>query len=102
MLTQTRGAVLSRLPDQASVISTQAVRHYGVDARARYYPAIDRGEKTKFDPCDGFLRCDKVGDTLIERRSSTNIRNLDDMVHLQWRGLEARSEDQVSFPTHPQ
>ncbi len=25
-----RGAVLSRLPNQASVVSTQAVRHYGV------------------------------------------------------------------------
>ncbi|KAI1143759.1 actin-like ATPase domain-containing protein [Hypoxylon sp. FL0543] len=51
-----KGAVLSRIPQQATVTSTQAVRHYGVSAWCVVEPAIDKGRPTKFCPNDGTTR----------------------------------------------
>ncbi|KAF4442543.1 hypothetical protein F53441_11704 [Fusarium austroafricanum] len=42
-----KGAVLSRLPHQAVVVSTQATHHYGVAALSIYEPAIDKGRPTE-------------------------------------------------------
>lgn len=58
-----KGAALSRVYNQASVISTQAVRHYGVSAMQRYYRLADRGRPTVFYPQDGFHRVEKVRDS---------------------------------------
>ncbi|KAK3378394.1 Hsp70 family protein-like protein [Podospora didyma] len=55
-----KGAVLSRLPNQASVVSTQAVRHYGVAAWPQYEPAIDKCQVTKIFPDDGTVRCRRM------------------------------------------
>ncbi|KAH8595949.1 hypothetical protein B0O99DRAFT_511415 [Bisporella sp. PMI_857] len=52
-----KGAVLSRLPNQATVTSTQAVRHYGVSAWSVFEHARDKGKKTKVWSSDGITRC---------------------------------------------
>ncbi|KAI0131600.1 actin-like ATPase domain-containing protein [Hypoxylon sp. NC0597] len=51
-----KGAVLSRIPQQAAVTSTQAVRHYGVCAWHDFEPATDKGRPTSFFPHDGTTR----------------------------------------------
>ncbi|KAI1417493.1 actin-like ATPase domain-containing protein [Hypoxylon sp. FL1857] len=51
-----KGAVLSRIPQQVVVNSTQAVRHYGVAAWSVVEPVTDRGRPTKFFPDDGTTR----------------------------------------------
>ncbi|KAH8745651.1 hypothetical protein F5883DRAFT_654386 [Diaporthe sp. PMI_573] len=55
-----KGAVLSRLPQQAVVVSTQATHHYGVSALAIYEPAIDKGRPTEVHPSDGVARTEKM------------------------------------------
>jgi hypothetical protein len=55
-----RGAVLSRLPQEASVISSQAPRHYGVSAMEIYDEAIDKGQPKVFDLSDGQNRAKRV------------------------------------------
>ncbi|KAI1359876.1 actin-like ATPase domain-containing protein [Xylaria arbuscula] len=51
-----KGAVLSRMPNYATVTSTQAVRHYGVTAWSQYTPGRDKGRVTRVDPSDGVTR----------------------------------------------
>ncbi|KAI2613000.1 actin-like ATPase domain-containing protein, partial [Hypoxylon fragiforme] len=51
-----KGAVLSRVPEQAAVTLTKAVRHYGVEAWAKLEPTTDLGQPTRFFPDDGFSR----------------------------------------------
>ncbi|KAI3392445.1 hypothetical protein diail_5689 [Diaporthe ilicicola] len=57
-----KGGVLDRFPDQATarVISTQAVRHYGVTAWYNYDAAIDVGRPTKFYPDQGKDKVEKT------------------------------------------
>lgn len=61
--TQTRGAALSRISTKAAVVSTQAVRHYGVQARSEFDPIFDRGRPTYVDSYDGKTKVDKVSIT---------------------------------------
>lgn len=44
----TRGAVLSRVSNKATVVSTQAVRHYGVTASYPFDSVVDVGRPTQF------------------------------------------------------
>ncbi|KUI61322.1 hypothetical protein VP1G_08476 [Cytospora mali] len=56
-----KGAVLSRVSNQATVVSTQAVRHYGTTAWAEYDPIADRGRPVKHNmDQDGKVRVEKV------------------------------------------
>ncbi|KAI9647988.1 hypothetical protein NHQ30_002616 [Ciborinia camelliae] len=48
-----KGAVLSRLPRKAMVVSTQATRHYGVLANSNYDDDEDRGQPKTRDPYYG-------------------------------------------------
>ncbi|KAI1374961.1 actin-like ATPase domain-containing protein [Hypoxylon crocopeplum] len=54
-----KGAVLSRIPEQATVTSTQAVRHYGVSAWSEREPIKDKGMPTRFHPWDGTTRVER-------------------------------------------
>ncbi|KAG6355052.1 hypothetical protein INS49_004133 [Diaporthe citri] len=54
------GAVLSRLSNQATVVSTKAVRHYGVSSWNLYDPQSDHGRVTKFQPDEGKDRVEKL------------------------------------------
>lgn len=54
------GAVLSRLADQASVVSTKALRHYGVIVRGIYNPLVDRGRPIVYSLGDSAERADKM------------------------------------------
>ncbi|KAI1428888.1 actin-like ATPase domain-containing protein [Xylaria sp. FL1777] len=53
-----KGAVLSRMPNYATVTSTQAVRRYGVSAWSPYRATRDEGRPTKVDPWDGIKRAE--------------------------------------------
>ncbi|KAI7775462.1 hypothetical protein LA080_006794 [Diaporthe eres] len=55
-----KGAALSRVCNQASVVSTQAVRHYGVITMYRYDRLVDRGRPMVWYPEDGFNRVEKL------------------------------------------
>ncbi|KAG5956760.1 hypothetical protein E4U57_002313 [Claviceps arundinis] len=55
-----KGAVLSKLPDQAAVISTCATRHYGTKYGTRYDVSRDAGEKTYLNRT-GEMMVDKMG-----------------------------------------
>lgn len=55
-----KGAALSRVSNQATVVSTQAVRHYGVSGMPRYDPLVDRGRPAVWYPSDGLDRVEKV------------------------------------------
>jgi hypothetical protein len=66
-----KGAVLSRLPQQAAtVVSTKATHHYGVSALCPYEPALDKGRPTQFDPCDGVQRTFRVKRPSFQQPSS--------------------------------
>ncbi|KAK7697956.1 hypothetical protein SLS64_013043 [Diaporthe eres] len=54
------GAALSRVCNQATVVSTQAVRHYGVVAWPPFDPLVDQGRPAVWYPRDGFNRVEKV------------------------------------------
>lgn len=54
------GAVLSRLADQASVVSTKALRHYGVSAVEPYDDLVDRGRPIVYSLGDSTERVDKM------------------------------------------
>lgn len=54
------GAVLNRVSDQATVVSTQAVRHYGICSWHVYNPQSDQGRPTQFFPSDGTYRVEKL------------------------------------------
>ncbi|KAI1750185.1 actin-like ATPase domain-containing protein [Xylaria castorea] len=51
-----KGAVLSRMPNHATVVSTQAVLHYGVSAWSQYVASRDKGQPTKVWKNDGTTR----------------------------------------------
>ncbi|KAG5977078.1 hypothetical protein E4U56_000482 [Claviceps arundinis] len=55
-----KGAVLSKLPDQAAVTSTCATRHYGTKYWTHYDVSRDAGEKTYLNRA-GKLMVDKMG-----------------------------------------
>lgn len=56
-----KGAALSRVSNKATVVSTQAVRHYGVVSSVEYDPIVDRGRPMRFNEChDGKTRVDKM------------------------------------------
>lgn len=71
---QNSGGVLSQLPQEASIVSTVATRHYGVSASSNYNEIEDAGQPRRYDRYEG---CDRVTKMTwyIERVSST-IRNL--------------------------
>jgi hypothetical protein len=60
-----RGAVLSQLPKEAMVVSNQATRHYGVDARALWEEERDKGQTKHWDASSGTHRVDMVYPSLI-------------------------------------
>ncbi|KAI2626431.1 actin-like ATPase domain-containing protein [Hypoxylon sp. NC1633] len=76
-----KGAVLSRMPQQATVVSTQAVRHYGVAAWCKLEPAIDKGMPTKFFPNDNSTRV---------RRNTWYI----------YAGEDLKRDQTIKFPFH--
>lgn len=55
-----KGAVISRVSNQATITSTQAVRHYGVLAWAVFDPIVDHGRPVKYN-------ANKDGKTRVER-----------------------------------
>lgn len=55
-----RGAVLSRLPQEAIIVSTQATRHYGVSAMELYDDEFDKGQLKVYDASDGKNRAKRV------------------------------------------
>ncbi|RDL33958.1 uncharacterized protein BP5553_08326 [Venustampulla echinocandica] len=106
-----KGAVLSRLPQQASVVSTQAPRHYGVSAMEIYDDAIDKNQPMVFDASDGRNRAKRMtwyiykGEDL-KRENKINFpfyRTLDenfDADDLIFKDALVQSEQKVP-PTHP-
>ncbi|TVY51093.1 Heat shock 70 kDa protein 12B [Lachnellula cervina] len=48
-----KGAVLSKLPQEASIVSNQATRHYGVSALRVFDPRNDHGQKQHYDASTG-------------------------------------------------
>jgi hypothetical protein len=57
--------VLSRLPKEAIVVSNQATRHYGVDARDLWEEERDKDQSKHWDASTGTHRVDKVFPSLI-------------------------------------
>ncbi|TVY34329.1 Heat shock 70 kDa protein 12B [Lachnellula subtilissima] len=72
-----KGAVLSQLPEEASIVSSQATRHYGVSARHVFDPRTDQGQPQHYDPVTGKTRVLTMtwyihrGDDLIREQSIT-------------------------------
>ncbi|OTA60000.1 actin-like ATPase domain-containing protein [Hypoxylon sp. EC38] len=104
-----KGAVLSRIPQQATVTSTQAVRHYGVCAYFVYEPTTDRGQPTKFFPDDDTTRNtwyiyageDLKRDKKIKFPFCRNI-DADDYTDDDFiLNDDLLSSDRTSAPTHP-
>ncbi|KAM3086123.1 hypothetical protein ACMFMF_000078 [Clarireedia jacksonii] len=54
-----KGAVLSRFSSTATIVSTQATRHYGVAARAKYDEYTDRGRAKSLDVY-GVMRTERM------------------------------------------
>lgn len=54
-----KGAVLSRVSNQATIVSTQAVRHYGTGALHEMNPIVDHGRKVWHDRYDGSMKVEK-------------------------------------------
>ncbi|KAJ0108760.1 hypothetical protein J7T55_011251 [Diaporthe amygdali] len=54
------GSALSRVSNRATVISTQAVRHYGVSSMCQFDPLIDQGRQTTWFPQHGFYMVEKL------------------------------------------
>ncbi|KAG5996743.1 hypothetical protein E4U52_005959 [Claviceps spartinae] len=81
-----KGAVLSKLPDQAAVTSTCATRHYGTKYWTHYDVSRDAGEKTYLNRA-GEMMVDKIGwfietgDTILcdQRFDIPLISNFDDI-----------------------
>lgn len=74
MLTRNRGAVLSQLPHEAAVTSTQAVKHYGVSANSIYKESEDAGQPKLWDRYENTWRVTKM----------TWYINMVRRVRLQW------------------
>jgi hypothetical protein len=55
-----RGAALSKLPQQASVVATSATKHYGVEAWGDYDSVLDSDVPSEIRR-DGSRRAQKVG-----------------------------------------
>ncbi|KAK3343434.1 Hsp70 family protein-like protein [Lasiosphaeria hispida] len=55
-----KGAALSQLPRQATVVATSATKHYGTKARSVYDSVIDAGVPKTVDPYDGRLRASRM------------------------------------------
>ena len=60
-----RGAVLSQLPQEASIVSNQATRHYGVEARSLFDEQRDKGQQKFWDATAGVHRVDKVSNDIL-------------------------------------
>ncbi|KAH7370903.1 Hsp70 family protein-like protein [Rhexocercosporidium sp. MPI-PUGE-AT-0058] len=69
-----KGAVLSKLPQQALIISNQATRHYGVKAELKYDPIEDIGQLRRADRSTGEERVSKM---------TWYIKRGDDILHNQ-------------------
>ncbi|KFA66207.1 hypothetical protein S40285_05120 [Stachybotrys chlorohalonatus IBT 40285] len=55
-----KGAALSKLPQQAKVVSTSATKHYGVEALSHYDESEDQGMPKHADVHDGSIKVQKV------------------------------------------
>ncbi|PQE04134.1 hypothetical protein CJF31_00003249 [Rutstroemia sp. NJR-2017a BVV2] len=55
-----KDAVLSRLPQEAIIVSTQATRHYGVSAMELYDEEIDKGQLKVYDASDSKHRAKRM------------------------------------------
>ncbi|KAJ4422617.1 hypothetical protein N0V82_002736 [Gnomoniopsis sp. IMI 355080] len=55
-----KGAALSRVSNKATVVSTQAVRHYGVCSNREFDPVLDRGRPTFITDHDGKTKVKKM------------------------------------------
>jgi hypothetical protein len=51
-----KGAALSKLPQEATVVSTSSTKHYGVEARSKFNDREDAGMPTMIDAYDGCKR----------------------------------------------
>ncbi|TVY30987.1 Heat shock 70 kDa protein [Lachnellula hyalina] len=55
-----KGAVLSQLPQEASVVSTQSLRHYGVSAMCEFDPKNDEDHLRVFSAPEGIDRVERM------------------------------------------
>ncbi|KEY71213.1 hypothetical protein S7711_02323 [Stachybotrys chartarum IBT 7711] len=55
-----KGAALSKLPQQAKVVSTSATKHYGVEALSHYDDSEDQGMPKHADAHDGSIKVQKM------------------------------------------
>ncbi|KAI0840408.1 actin-like ATPase domain-containing protein [Hypoxylon sp. FL0890] len=107
-----KGAVLSRIPQQATVTSTQAVRHYGVSAWCVFEPVTDQGRPTKYFPESGSTRVqrntwyiyageDLKRDKKIKFRfyTAVDVNNHETKDFIFWDNL--LSSDNTLAPTYP-
>lgn len=77
-----RGAVLSQLPQEASIVSTQATRYYWVSAM-KICTNSDSGQEKQWDASYGRYRVWKVSCTWVySKRVFLIIGYLDDLVYL--------------------
>ncbi|TVY38304.1 Heat shock 70 kDa protein 12B [Lachnellula occidentalis] len=72
-----KGAVLSQLPEETNIVSSQATRHYGVSARHVFDPRTDQGQPQHHDKVTGEKRVLTMtwyihrGDDLMREHSIT-------------------------------
>jgi hypothetical protein len=55
-----KGAALSKLPEQVTVVSSVAERHYGVMSRSVYREDQDAGRQKHYDSHEGVYRVDRM------------------------------------------
>lgn len=106
-----RGAVLSRLPQEAVVVSNCVERHYGVTARSVLDEFRDKGQKKHWDQWEELYRCDIMTWYLHKNDSIERERKVEFPFYLklpinpslsdyQWEAeLMMCSSDEA--PTHP-
>lgn len=97
MTSDTRGAVLSQLPNEALVTSVVAARHYGVWAHQQYEDE-DAGQKTWYDASHGHLRINKACTTSSFDQHSPNLEP-----QMTWyieKGEDLQRDQKIRFPFH--
>jgi hypothetical protein len=92
-----RGAVLSRLPQEALIVSNQATRHYGVSANAIFNEEDEERNKT-WDPIGGEWRVRKVVDHLPKYYHPQALTDIDQMTWYINTGDDLVRAQPIKFP----
>lgn len=94
-----RGAALSRVSSDATVISSQAVRHYGVKSGHVFDPIVDRGRPSYVNVGEAITRVKKVR-TLLETARCAHLK-LTFQSQMTWyiyKGEDLKRDQIIKFP----